>query len=390
MSADRDCKELLKKVSSRWRRLEGKIRGNREEKREFKREFEKFVAVYSKIMRVEGKPIFPREIIKKVTGENWKKLYYLIQDEWGGISYFFFERTWDVLGGEPIKRITSPSDRPCYVFKRFPQVYLSSTGSKPEIAFVPSNIKYPDTEEVGELTGIILCKGNAQVILKRSDSVNQILISGKKELLFRANSLVSEIFGVPKDFCRFYPQRRILYANSKMVGTYFQNVVGIFELDWDRRVIVTVLPLESFGESFKKGFVKSVINIRGTRLGEAMKIKDIWRRLEVLEVTREYLKELGFQVSEINPALTKQQEIIIKERGKNGLITGIVQSFALPGMSIFSKKDKQKIKVGEVVEIQPVAKFETIVRFKLKGGKESKIFVEKDYQFFIFKKKRSF
>lgn len=334
----------------------------------------------------------PRKIIKEIAGKDWKKLYYLICDRWGGINYFFFERIWESRGGSPIRKIL-PNSRTHYTFDKFPSVYLSSTGVKPDLAFFPK-IENPDSEKVGELTAIILFKGGGRIIKKKETIVNQIWISGNKNLILRARELITKIFKVPKEFVKIYPvgkKRLKLFANSKMIGSYFQNIIGIFELDWDSSVFLTPpqkVPNKNW-ISFKKGFIKGVIGI-SAKVGNVIRIKTSWRKRKILERTQEYLHQhqLGRKFSKISPILHSQMKLQYCFQKENIIICRIPSMIPPPpGALIFSENKKE---VGEVIEVIKVKKKgKTLLKVKIVEDKDispesNNLFVERNYSFFIY------
>lgn len=396
--------KLLKKTSLEWQKLQKSkeeflfrewdpkrlVRKNittPQNREKFKVQLEIFIRAYAKFLKSQGKAILPQVIIKEIAAGNWKSLYGLINSHWEGVINFFFLKNWEFLGGEPLKRIEG-KNRSKYILRRFPGVYLSETGIKPDVAFIPNHIRNLNTEEVGELTAIIVCKGCGAIANKKGTLINIIIINGKEELLIYARTLVCQVFGVPEIFCKIYSKdlkRGNLHINSLMVGSYFQNVVKIFELDWDKTAVRNT-PSEDFGEYFKKGFLKGIIRCKGEKIGNTIKIKDIWRRKEILEVAKIYAKDLGWKVSkEIRPVLNKQQLLISIQQLDKGLIKGEARSFAFQGAVLFSKIQGKKVEVGEVVDCQSKDKFGSSVVCKINRplAQIPQIFIEREYQFFI-------
>ena len=325
----------------------------------------------------------PRKIIKEIAGKDWKKLYYLICDRWGGINYFFFERIWESRGGSPIRKIL-PNSRIHYTFDKFPSVYLSSTGVKPDLAFFPK-IENPDSEKVGELTALITYKGSGEVINKKGDFVNQIYIHGSKNLVHQARMLISEVFGVPKEFFSQIEHYRKkswrLIIGSQMIGTYFQNLVKVFDLDYDKTVILR--PPLSSKKKFKIGFVNGVVKWCGESLSEkAVRIRVSWRKKEILELTRDWAKEIGKAVSKIVPSLKNQLKVIPLQQNKN-LLVGYISTLIPPpkGSLVFSKEKKE---IGELIDINKTNRKKFLVKIEIDEDFSFPIFIEREYQFFIY------
>ncbi len=390
MNKEEKIERLLQALSLDWERITRLERINQEQKEAFRRRFEFLVREYGEKKKGNGEPVSPREIIKRIAREKWRRLDSLIKNCWGGINYFFFERNWKEWKGEPIKKVAG-KNRSHYVFVKFPMISLSAVSINPDIVFIPNNIEEPNSEDVGELAAIILYRGNAGVTNKQSDSINLIRIRGKIDFLQHTRDLVSNIFGVPSRFCKIYsePKQRgqHLAIGSVMVGAYFQNLVGIFKLEPSKSVIKTI-PSDKLGVAFKKGFLKETILCQGTKLGKTITIRAGWGRLLALRISQRYAIELGYYVNAIRPVLKKRNQVILMN-GKGNLITGKAQIFCQPGVLIFSKRDGKNIEVGDVLKTRPGDNnFETIVQCKMnhRYGKRDKIFIEDKYHFFLRKR----
>jgi len=355
--------EEIKKIENK------KDKKKKELKNQLKAELEKF-------LEIEEIPIYPREILKEIAGKSWRNLYWMIEYNWG-INEIFFRKIFEKKGGSPIK-IKIGERRDFYVFKNFPKVYLSTTGMNPDVAFFPKVIS-PDTEIVGELTAIILFKGNGQIIGKKGKFVNQINVVGKEEMIFRVRESISKIFGVPENFSRVYllkNLKRKISINSLMVGTYFQNLVGIFEVDEDKSVFLKE-PYK-IGQRFRKGFIEGTIKWKGEKISQkTSKIRTSWRRINVLEVFKKYADEAEIKTSKIYPILSNQTKILPKKNFEKKM-TGEIKSMIPVGKwaRVFSQ---DKLEVGIVVETN---KKELEIEIEKENFKPP-LFIEKEYQLFI-------
>ena len=150
--------KLLLELQKLWKEIRKKKNRRNNNKKEdlknrLKEKLEKLLEIIKEV------PIFPRKILKEIAGKDWKRLYWMINDNWG-INEFFFRKIWEKKSRSPIK-IRIGEQRDFYVFEHFPKVYLSTTGMKPDVAFFPKVIS-PDNEIVGELTAIFFLKATAR------------------------------------------------------------------------------------------------------------------------------------------------------------------------------------------------------------------------------------
>ena len=213
--------------------------------------------------------------------------------------------------------------------------------------------------------------------------MNQINVVGKEELVFRTRKLISKIFGVPEEFSRVYSlknSKKRISINSLMVGTYFQNLVGIFEVD-EGNVFLRA-PYE-IGLNFKKGLAKGTIKWKGEKVSQkTLKIRTSWRRKIALEVFREYATEiedgLKIKTSRISPILKNQTKILITENSEKRIV-GKIKSMIPAGKwaKVFSR---DKSEAGIVTEIN---KGELEIEIEKKNF-ESPLFVEREYQLFVY------
>jgi len=386
MEEIKEKEKLLLEVQKLWKEIrKEKNRKSNNKKEGLKNRLREKL---EKLIEIKEVPIYPREILKEIAGEDWKKLYWMIDDNWG-INEVFFRKIWKKKGGSPIK-IKIGKQKDFYVFEHFPEVYLSATGVKPDVAFFPRVIS-PDNEMVGELTAIILFKGNGQIIKKKGKFVNQINVVGREELVFQVRELISKIFGVSKEFSKVYSlksskKKKRISVNSLMIGTYFQNLIGIFEVE--EGSVFLRAPYE-IGLNFKKGFVKGVIEWKGRKVSQKiLKIRTSWRRKIALEIFRKYTleleDELKIKTSRISPVLKNQMKILITKNsfGSERKIIGKTESMIPAGKwaKIFSR---DKSEVGVVAEIQREG-LEIEIE---KRNFELPLFAEREYQLIVRKVK---
>jgi len=151
---------------------------------------------------------------------------------------------WDKFNGEPLERAEINGIK-VLRSKKFKDVIFSYKAAGSDVSWIP-RLTGPN-EKTSEVAGIILASATASIACEGSKElgiINKINISRKPyEIGYIEKHVIplfSGIFNVPNEFFKYgikkretkysEPHHLQLDINSQMVGSYCQNVSGIFEI----------------------------------------------------------------------------------------------------------------------------------------------------------------
>ncbi len=311
-----------------------------------------------------GRPIKVADMWSEIRPNEFDKrpspLNSFIKDAFGGVYEFLkMSGIWEHFNGEPLERIDINGHR-VLRSQRYKQVIFSQQGGS-DISWVPHLTS--EREATYEASCILFFSGYGKQhasIAHDLGTVDSVNIKVKPyEITYLGECvipLLCGIFGVPDDFFKRGEKTYVdihgnihhdaqLQINSAMVGSYFQNIMGVFGIR-DKR-IVKMLPHPKSNAEIRALIRAATDNITGFRrgcIGYHMSYGDT-----ALKTLKEALGNAGFSSSEITPILNEDYRLAIIDRdGKRVLCKTPVKSRA--GKKVLSRRGKNIEEVGEIVE----------------------------------------
>ncbi len=340
----------------------------------------KFVYEYA---LTHGRPLSRREMAKTISSVHTARIEMALQRN--GLNHLdtlVQSGVWDSLGGEPLFELAGEG----YASVNFPKVYFARATRENDVSYVPK-LRKPD-ENAAELSGIILSSSGeietapttlGMVVSRISFGNNLHPIYLRKHVM----QLLSELFQVTEDYFNASLTGKIR-VGSTMIGSYFQNVVGIFDTDFDGSPIKRA-PKIDFNNLMKLGFIRGVLDCKGQfndRYSVRMMLN--WKKEDIVfEPLREYLSEFGIQMSDLRPVLGEARKLeLIASKGPGVLFRGRVnrpsaRSSILPslGTRIYDRSDDKTTEIGEVVEVEEERPGQTfIIKANLIGHPKGNVY----------------
>ena len=265
---------------------------------------------------------------------------------------------WDQFNGEPLERAQINGIK-VLRSKRFKDVIFSYKVAGNDVSWIPK-LAEPN-EKTSEMAGIILAAASPSISNEGSKElgiVDRIQISRKPfEIVYIEKHVIplfSDIFNVPTGFFKYViekrktiysePHRLQLNINSQMVGSYCQNVLGIFEvIDSVPRKRKPCIRTKDDAISLLRALIDCNGGIKIyaiTLLGDEF----------ILNIAKECTKEIGIKTSKITPRFCKMYKLRHEKTEGNKAICKINERQAPVGRRVYEKLANHYKEIGIITE----------------------------------------
>ncbi len=275
---------------------------------------------------------------KYVESKRYRQTFHDVYKEYFGSLYRLLKMSgvWDRHSGEPLKEVESNGEK-FLASERYPDVFFSDFSAQTDVGWIPKLT--PPGSMSSELSAVLFLAGYAIQETRKAVKlgiVDYLTIKLKPYERVYAEyllGLLCRIFGLPEERFNYDEDAAIRRAKynlsytpqikfeSSMIGSYFQNLEGIFGLK-ERGVVKKMPRLNTLGR--KRSFIRGVTDCRGNITNRQI---NFLGGEEFLSFVKDAIEDLGFETSDIKPYMRKTHMLTrVREDGKRLICTADVQA----------------------------------------------------------------